>query len=133
MTRFLVEAHRFSKYGVIGLASNAVLYFLFIALVYLGLSPVATAGLCYILGVSVSYIANRKWTFSSTEGHSRDLPKFLLAYGVGLASTLVTISVLLLWMPPELAQLINVAITAVVIYGMLRLLRFGGKGKDRAY
>ena len=68
---------------------------------------------------------NRRWTFASDDSHLRDLPKFALAYGIGLVSTLLTIAMLTLWMSPELAQLLNVAITALIIYGSLRLFRFG--------
>lgn len=127
------ETRRFSKYGIIGLVNNAALYLLFVLLVTLGIRPVLTAGLCYILGVAISYVLNRRWTFESTNSHARDLPRFVVAYGVGLASTLVTIYVLLFWLPPEIAQILNIGITALVIYGMLRLLRFGTGWSDHAH
>lgn len=119
------EVRRFSRYGAVGLATNLSLYMIFILLVRVGVPPVLSAGLCYGLGVAMSYLLNRKWTFASNDGHSRDLPKFMLAYGVGLVSTLLTISLLLRWLPPELAQIINIGMTAIVIYTCLRLLRFG--------
>lgn len=125
MTKLLIEAQRFSKYGIIGLVNNAALYVLFVGIVYLGVSPVVAAGICYVLGVIISYLLNRRWAFGNSNRHSHDIPRFLLAYGVGLASTLVTISVLLLWLPTELAQILNIGITACVIYGVLRLVRFG--------
>ncbi|MEP1202184.1 MULTISPECIES: GtrA family protein [Rhodobacterales] len=133
MKRLRTEASRFTKYGVIGLVNNAVLYAVFVLLVYLGISPVIVAGICYVLGVSASYVLNRRWAFESTNSHARDLPRFLTAYGTGLLSTLATIYVLILWLPPEIAQLLNIAITAVVIYTMLRLLRFGSDASDHAH
>ncbi|WP_425404939.1 GtrA family protein [Hwanghaeella sp.] len=131
MTNLLVEAQRFSKYGIIGLINNAALYALFVVVVYLGISPVAAAGTCYVLGVIISYLLNRRWAFGSSNSHSHDFPRFILAYGVGLVSTLATISVLLIWLPPQVAQILNVGITACVIYGMLRLVSFGIE-KDHA-
>lgn len=133
MGRLRQEAGRFSKYGAIGVLNNALLYVLFLVLVYLGVPAVLTAGLCYVLGVAVSYTLNRRWAFSSGNSHAHDLPRFLAAYGIGLGSTLVTISVLLLWLPPAVAQLLNVGITAVVIYTMLRLLQFGGGGSGSTH
>ena len=130
MKQVLREAKYVSKYGIVGLANNVTLYILFVVLVRLGLSPVVTAGLCYVLGVASSYVLNRRWTFQSGNAHSQDLPRFLLAYGVGLVSTLITIAILDLWLPAEVAQLFNIAITAVVIFLMLRIMRFGiGEGK----
>ena len=73
----------------------------------------------------MSYVLNRKWTFGSSGGHKRDVPKFVIAYSIGLVSTLGTISQLLRWLPAELAQIVNIGLTAVVIYICLRLLRFG--------
>lgn len=133
MTMLRSEARRFSKYGIVGLGSNAVLYLLFVLLVFLGLSPVVTAGICYVLGVVASYVLNRRWSFGSPNSHARDVPRFALAYGVGLVSTLVTISLLLLWLPPEVAQILNIGITALIIYAMLRLLRFGVEGSGNAH
>lgn len=125
MTRIQREAKQFSKYGIIGLANNLILYLLFVLLIHMGVQPVLTAGICYVLGVAISYGLNRRWTFTSRSSHARDLPRFLVAYAAGLVSTVTAITILLLWLPPEIAQLFNIVITAVVIYMMLRLLKFG--------
>ena len=125
MTKLQGEAKRFSKYGLIGLVNNLVLYILFVLLVQVGVQPVLVSGICYILGVAFSYTLNRRWTFTSQSSHTHDLPRFLTAYAVGLVSTVVTMTVLLFWLPPEIAQLLNIIITAIVIYTMLRLLNFG--------
>lgn len=119
------EVKRFSRYGLVGLGTNLSLYALFVLLVRVGVSPVLSAGVCYGLGVAMSYVLNRKWTFASSDGHRHDLPKFMIAYGVGLVSTLLTISLLLRWLPAEFAQIVNIGVTAVMIYTCLRLLRFG--------
>lgn len=133
MTKMQGEAKRFSKYSIIGLVNNAGLYVLFVGLVYLGVSPVVTAGLCYVIGVATSYMLNRRWAFESANSHTHDLPRFLAAYGVGFVSTLATIALLVVWIRPEIAQILNIGITAVVIYTMLRLLRFGTAGNDHAH
>lgn len=133
MARLLPELRRFSRYGIVGLGTNLSLYLLFLLLLRLAVSPVAAAGICYVLGVAASYLLNRRWTFASTDTHLRDLAKFLCAYGLGLASTMLTISLLLRILPPAWAQLLNIAITAVVIYGCLRMLRFGSERPEHAH
>lgn len=119
------ELGRLLRYGIVGLTTNGALYLAFIALLRLGVGPTVAAGLCYVLGVALSYALNRRWTFASEASHGRDLPRFLLAYGIGLASTMATITLLLRWLRPELAQVLNIGITALVIYASLRLVRFG--------
>ncbi|HMO29827.1 GtrA family protein [Enterovirga sp.] len=113
------------RYGVVGLATNGGLYLLFVLLVWLGLSAVATAALCYGLGLALSYLLNRRWSFQSTASHRRDLPRFLLSYGVGFIATMIFIALLTRVLRPEIAQFLNIGLTAMVIYLCLRLTRFG--------
>jgi len=127
------EIQRISRYAVVGLATNVSLYLVFLLFLRVGFLPTVAAGLCYGLGVAMSYLLNRRWTFSSTDSHRRDLPKFLLAYGIGLASTLLTIMLLMVWLSPEVAQILNIGITAFVIYGSLRLVRFGQHKDSHAH
>lgn len=119
------EIQRLFRYGSVGIITNVTLYLVFILFLRLGLTPSVAAGVCYGLGVGISYLLNRRWTFSSTDSHRRDIPKFILAYGVGLVSTMLTITLLILWLPPELAQIVNIGLTALVIYVSLRFFRFG--------
>jgi putative flippase GtrA len=127
MLRRKDEINRIFRYGTVGIATNLSLYLLFLALLHLGLTPILAAGTCYCFGVALSYQLNRLWTFSSADSHRRDLPKFLLAYGIGLASNLLIITLLTNWLTPELAQLLNIGTTAIVIYSSLRVVRFGKK------
>lgn len=133
MVRLLPELRRFARYGIVGLGTNLSLYLLFLLLLRLAVSPITAAGICYVLGVAMSYLLNRRWTFASTDTHLRDLAKFFCAYGLGLVSTMLTITLLLLWLPPELAQILNIGITAIVIYGCLRVLRFGSGRTSHAH
>lgn len=119
------EFTRLTRYALVGLLTNGSIYLLFLAMIWAGLYPVLASGLCYGLGVALSYLLNRRWTFDSQGGHSRDLPRFILAYGAGLLVTLGAMWILIRVMAPELAQLVTVGIAAVSIYTCLRLLRFG--------
>lgn len=126
------EIRRLFRYGIVGLTTNGLLYIVFLLILRVGFAPILAAGICYGLGVGLSYILNRAWTFASNDGHLQDLPKFLLAYGVGLICTLFTITLLTRWLTPEWAQLINIIVTALVIYGSLRLFGFGRRDNGHA-
>lgn len=116
---------RLVRYGLLGVGSNIALYLLFLLLVWAGVAPIVASGLCYILGVAISYFGNRRWTFASRSRHSRDLPRFLLAYGVGMGVTLASMFILLRLLGPAVAQLLTIGIAALSIYVVLHILRFG--------
>lgn len=120
------------RYGIVGLSTNALLYVLFIVLIRLGLSTVLSAAICYALGITLSYLLNRRWSFESAASHRQDLPRFLFSYGVGFCATMIFISVLTRWLAPEIAQVLNIGLTAVTIYLCLRLFRFGQARKTNA-
>ena len=48
-----------------------------------------------------------------------------VAYGAGFVSTLGVLATALTWMAPALAQLVNIAVTPIVIYSTMRLVGFG--------
>lgn len=120
------------RYGIVGLVTNGGLYLLFVLLVRLGLSPVAAAAFCYGLGLALSYLLNRCWSFRSTAPHRRDLPRFLLSYGAGFIATMICIDLLTRYLRPEIAQFLNIGLTAMVTYLCLRLTRFGQTEGTRA-
>lgn len=125
-----VERRQLTRFGIIGLANNFALYLLFLLFLRMSVGPLWAAGICYCLGVCASYILNRTWTFESRDTHREDMPKFLVAHGVGVCSTIFVLDFLLGWLPPEVAQIINVGITAMVIYLSLTVLGFGGRRAD---
>lgn len=116
---------KLSKYGIIGVLSNAFLYLIFLLLLWVDIAPVLASGLCYVFGVTISYIFNRKWTFQSERSHMKDMISFLSAYGVGLIVTLISMYLLTMWIVPEIAQIIVIGITAVTIYVALHIFKFG--------
>ena len=113
------------RYATVGILSNASLYVLFVVMIWVEISAPVSAALCYVLGLTLSYLLNRRWSFESTSTHQRDVPRFLFAYGTGFVATMVFIVLLTRWMRPEIAQVLNVGLTAVVIYICLRLTGFG--------
>ena len=119
------QISRFGRYGIIGIASNVFCFSVFLALIGTGLSPVLASGMVYLLGLSISYVANRKWSFRSDGTHTQDLPRFLLSYGIGLLFSMACIWVLLTWLHPATAQIVTICATAVVIYFCLSVFKFG--------
>ncbi|MCQ0090478.1 GtrA family protein [Roseovarius sp. M141] len=122
----------FLRYSGVGVMSNGLLYVLFVVLIWVGFTPPITAAICYVLGITFSYLMNRRWSFESNAGHRQDLPRFLFSYAAGFAATMIFIVALTHWMRPEVAQIINIGLTAMVIYLCLRLTGFGKQGDAHA-
>lgn len=122
---FLSEMQRIWKYIVVGIATTSVLYMLYLILVYTKVPPVLSSTICYAIGVALSYIFNRRWTFNSKSMHQKDLPRFLFAYGVGFAVTILTILTSIEHVGPEVAQIIAIALTPIAIFITLRFIKFG--------
>lgn len=125
MTGAVGQISRLGRYGIVGAGTNLSLYLLFLLFVWGGTPPVFTSGMCYVLGVAMSYLLNRHWTFASTTTHRRDLPRFILAYGVGLAVTLVAMTFLVAPLGAAVAQIVTIVLAALSIFSTLMLLRFG--------
>ena len=52
------------RYGLVGVVSNLTIYFVYLLITYLGVEPKTAMTLVYIIGASIGYIGNRKWTFA---------------------------------------------------------------------
>jgi len=71
------------RYGVVGVVSNAAIYFVYLLITYLGVEPKAAMTLVYIIGASIGFIGNRKWTFSHRGDSTIAALRFALAHLFG--------------------------------------------------
>jgi putative flippase GtrA len=73
------------RFAVVGVIATAAHYAILIALVEIGhVEPVLATTLGYVVGISVSYALNRRFTFSDTTAPvASSFAKFALLYGVG--------------------------------------------------
>ena len=126
-----VVRRQFGRYALIGIVSNSICYLVFLSLLWAEISPVLANACCYFLGLTLSYVANRSWTFQSTNRHLSDLLRFGGAYGLGFLTSVLTMAVLVRFMPAPVAQVFTIGMTAVVIFCALQLLRFGHSSRQR--
>lgn len=82
------------RYALVGLASNALLYLLYLLAVHLGLDPKLAMTLLYLWGVLQSFVFNKRWTFGHGGHAGPVLLRYLCACGLGYALNLL---VLYLW------------------------------------
>ena len=71
------------RYGLVGLVSNAAIYFVYLLITYLGIEPKTAMTLVYIIGASIGFIGNRKWTFAHRGDSSSAALRYVLAHLFG--------------------------------------------------
>ncbi len=59
----LTVHQQFLRYAIVGLASNAFGYSLYLGLTYLGMGPKLAMSLLYGVGVLQTFVFNKKWSF----------------------------------------------------------------------
>ena len=71
------------RYGLVGVVSNAVIYFVYLLITYFGVESKTAMTLVYIIGASIGFIGNRKWTFTHSGASSSAALRYVLAHLLG--------------------------------------------------
>lgn len=80
MTGIYLQALR---YGVVGVASNLLLYLLYLAFSLAGLEPKTAMSVTYGIGVIQTFLLNKRWTFSHRGRLRNSSIRYLLVYALG--------------------------------------------------
>lgn len=82
------------RFAAVGLASNLLLYLAYLLITQQGVGHKTTMTLLYAVGVSLTFVFNRNWTFSH-QGHvTKSFIAYLLTYALGYVLNLVALYVL---------------------------------------
>ena len=68
---------------MVGLASNALGYLLYILLTFLGMGPKLAMSLLYGVGVLQTFVFNKKWSFQFEGAATPALVRYAVVYAVG--------------------------------------------------
>jgi putative flippase GtrA len=71
------------RYGLVGVASNATIYCVYLLITYLGVEPKAAMTLVYTLGAFIGFIGNRKWTFAHQGNATHAALRYVVAHSFG--------------------------------------------------
>jgi putative flippase GtrA len=74
------SAAQFVRFIIVGLASNAVLYLLYLAATSAGVGHKTAMTILYFLGVLQTFLANRTWSFRYRSGNTGALVRYLIVY-----------------------------------------------------
>lgn len=114
------------KYGVSGMLSNTALYCGYLMLTLLGMGPKTAMTLMYGSGVLLSFVLNRRWTFSFA-GHpgqalTRHVSAYLLFYLLNLIGLWALVDVL--GWPHEAVQAFLILVCAAGLFLTLKFWVF---------
>ncbi len=70
------------RFIIVGLASNLILYLLYLALTAAGLGYKTAMTILYLTGTLQTFIFNKRWTFSHQGNTQKSLLRYLAAYGI---------------------------------------------------
>jgi putative flippase GtrA len=122
-----VSTHiQFSRYAVVGLASNLLLYMLYLLMTSFGLGHKTAATVLYLMGTLVTFAFNRGWTFSHAGSVSPALIRYFLVYVGGYLVNLGSLYLLVdrFGMPHQAVQAALILIIAVGLFTAHKLWVF---------
>lgn len=109
---------QFTRYAIVGLASNFILYILYLALTELGMGYKSAMTLLYVVGVAQTFIFNKKWSFRHGGNVAGAFTRYTSVYAAGYALNLFA-----LWLfvdrmvfPHQIVQGIMIVTLAVFLF-----------------
>ncbi len=120
------------RFGVVGLATSAIGYIIYLLITYFGVSPILTMSLMYLIGTILSFIGNKKFVFQDIRSSRKTLLQFAFIYFLGYL-----INYLLLWYGTgqwgyshQVVQGVAILIVAGFTFICLRLFVFVVRGTE---
>ena len=109
---------QFSRYAIVGLASNAIGYVLYIALTRLGLGPKLAMSLLYGIGILQTFLFNKRWTFGHRGACGSVFARYCIVYGLGYVVNLLVLILLVdqVGLQHQWVQGVMILIVAVVLF-----------------
>ena len=107
-----------TRYGVVGLLSNAVGYLLYLALTAAGMGPKLAMTLLYALGVVQTFFFNKRWSFRHGGTHGPAFVRYCASYALGYGLNLAALWVLVdrLGHPHQIVQGLMILALAVMLF-----------------
>jgi len=122
---------QFARYAVIGVAHNVIGYLVYLYFTWEGLDPKVAITVLYPIGYVISYMGNKKWTFSHEGYHRQALFRFALTHIIGYSInlTLLYVFVDMYGWPHQYVQIVAILILVLYFFIALKLYVF----KDNAF
>lgn len=113
-------------YALIGVLTNVLGYAIYLILTYLWGAPKLTMTALYIVGASIGFLANRRFTFRHDGGIGIAGVRYLLTQVAGYLLNLVLLLLFVDWFnfPHQIVQAIAIVVVATFLFVVLRVFVF---------
>lgn len=118
---------------MVGLATNAAGYLLYLAVTSLGVEPKRGMTALYVLGMAVGFAGNRSWAFSHQGPMLGPLGAYLAAHAVGYGLNLLILAVFVdrLGYAHQWVQAVAIVVVAAFLFVAFRYIVFAPMGPRR--
>lgn len=115
MKRALIQ---FARYAIVGLASNAIGYGLYILLTRLSVEPKLAMSLLYGIGVLQTFVFNKRWSFRFAGAPAPALVRYAAVYALGYVINFMALILLVdhAGLPHQLVQGVMILVVAVMLF-----------------
>ena len=113
------DVRTFSRFAAVGIASNTLLYVLYLVLsAGVGLRPVTAATVGWVVGVAISFVLNRSWTFGHTGPRGSTFVRYGFLYAAAYALNILLLVLLVdrAGLPHELVQGVLIVISGLSLF-----------------
>jgi len=116
--QFSTVYSQFVKFAIIGVISNLILYFLYILITFIGLGPKLAMTISYLIGVTQTFLFNRKWTFKYNGSARQSMVRYIVSYGIGYCLNFIVLLVLVdkIGWPHQAVQGVMVLLLACILF-----------------
>lgn len=114
------------RYGIIGLATNAAGYLVYLLITHTALTPKIAMSFLYLTGVIIGFFGNRTWTFGSKEDIFSTGARYIIAHILGYFLNLLTLIVMVdhLGYPHQGVQALAIFIVAGFLFLLFKFFVF---------
>ncbi len=123
------------RFAIVGLASNAVLYLLYLGMTAAGMGPKLAMSLAYGMGVAQTFLFNKRWTFNHTGRFDAALLRYITLYVGGYLCNLLALAWFVdkLGYPHQIVQGIMILTLAGSFFILQKLWVFKPAPVDQAH
>lgn len=116
--RSRVTEKQLVRYAIVGVASNAAGYLVYLLITHLGMPPKAAMSSLYAVGATVGFFGNSALTFAYKGGIIGSGIRYLITHAVGYSMnlTILVIFVDLFGYPHQLVQAIAIFVVAAFLF-----------------
>jgi putative flippase GtrA len=117
------------RYGVVGLASNLIIYMAYLLMTRLGVGPKLAMSITYLSGALIGYFGNRQWAFAHRGNAWRAAMRYALAHSMGYLLNFLILLLLVdhLGYAQQWVQALAIIIVAGFLFIVFKFFVFGEK------